>query len=126
MIALCIFTAGAMISLPVERFTLAWMHSIEKVRWEEDYRIEGDDLLAVAARIRGSAAGMEPPADAVLKDGWWHYRPSMQRHRELRLTRSVYARDYELCTAGSCRSLADIAPQVDGVTRIAACKVESK
>lgn len=126
MIAVCIFAAGAMITLPVESFTLAWVHSIEKVRWEEDYRVAGTELEAVAARIKGSAAGMEPPSGAVLKDGWWQYRPAQTRHAELRLTRSRYTADYELCTAGVCRSLAEIAPQAEGVTRIAACATQSK
>lgn len=121
MIALCIYAASTLVRLPVETFTLAWTHSIEKVRWEEDYRVEKDHLAALEARVKGSAAGMEPPAGAVLRQGWWHYMPPMRRHAELRITRSPYAQEYEICTGGSCRSLAEIAPQANGVTRLTAC-----
>ena len=118
MLAVCIFTAGAMVTLPVESFTLAGVHSIEKVRWEEDYRIAGSKHEAVTAGIKGSAAGMEPPAGAVLKDGWWHYRPALTRRDELRLTRSAFTADYQVCTAGTWRSLAEIAPQAEGRTLV--------
>ncbi|MEP7154403.1 MAG: DUF1850 domain-containing protein [Betaproteobacteria bacterium] len=118
---LCIFTAGAMVRLPDTSFTLAWTHSIEKVRWEEDYRVVGEYIEAPLARVKGSGAGMEPPDGAVLKNGWWQYRPVITRHRELRLTRSPYAADYEICMRGACRSLSDVAPQTEGVTRIVAC-----
>ena len=46
----------------------------------EQFRIEGpkakatqalEALQALAARVRGSAAGMEPPDDAVLRNGWY-------------------------------------------------------
>ena len=43
--------------VPQRAFTLAWTHSIEKTRWEEDYRVaraaDGSPLLRlVRARIR--------------------------------------------------------------------------
>ncbi|MBK9443623.1 MAG: DUF1850 domain-containing protein [Comamonadaceae bacterium] len=60
--------------VPVTAFTLAWTHSIEQVRWEEDYAVLPGDapgqppmLQARQARIKGSAANMEPPDDAVLQ-----------------------------------------------------------
>ena len=75
-----------------ERFTLAWTHSIEKVRWEEDYavvatpgRAAPPELRALSARVKGSGAGMEPPPDAVLKDGWYSYTPTQRAPGELRL-----------------------------------------
>ena len=67
--ALCLSAGTLVASLAVQAFTLAWTHSIEKVRWEEDWRIAGDRLEIVAARIRGTGAGMEPPAGAVLQAG---------------------------------------------------------
>lgn len=121
----CIVTA-TLVTLATQSFTLAWTHSIEKVRWEEDYRVEGKQLAAVAARIKGSAAGMEPPPGAKLKDGWWHYVPTQKHHAELRLTRSRHTADYELCTRGRCQSLSILAPQADGVTRIIACEALAK
>ena len=118
----CLATAAAVVHLAASSFTLAWVHSIEKVRWEEDYRVAGDRLELVEARIQGSAAGMEPPEGAHLEGGWWHYTPAQRWHEELRLTRSTYARDYELCVAGYCRSLSDVAPQREGITRVYACR----
>lgn len=125
MSGICIVTA-TVVTLAAQSFTLAWTHSIEKVRWEEDYRVEGRQLAAVTARVKGSAAGMEPPQGAELKDGWWHYVPARRHHDELRLTRSPYAADYELCMSGRCQSLATLAPQADGVTRVIACEALGK
>jgi hypothetical protein len=92
--------------LPTQSFTLAWMHSVEKIRWEEDYRVETGRLVMEAARVRGSGAGMEPPEGAVLRDGTWEYRPAQREFPKLRLTRSVYTRDYEMCWDAQCRDFA--------------------
>ena len=120
MIGLCIAAAGLAVALPLQAFTLAWTHSIEKIRWEEDYRIvdtgagAADARLAlVEARIRGSGAGMEPPEGAVLKEGVWHYRPAIAPQRALRLARSPYVADYQFCVDGNCRPMQDIAGPVD-------------
>jgi hypothetical protein len=94
------------------------MHSIEKIRWEEDWLIEGRALVIAEARIRGSGAGMEPPADALLKNGVWHYRPSLPPQTVLRLTHSPYTRGYELCVEGRCRPLADRLPKLPGTALI--------
>ena len=78
-------TGDAPVFVAAQRFTLAWTHSIERVRWEEDYEVRaatvnGEPVLhALMSRVRGSAAGMEPGPDAVLCDGWYHYL-----HRRLR------------------------------------------
>jgi hypothetical protein len=109
MTGVCLAAAGIAISLPLQGFTLAWTHSIEKIRWEEDYRIADARLKLTEARIRGSGAGMEPPADAVFKNGVWHYRPALPPQEELRLTRSTYVADYELCWNGRCWPMKDIA-----------------
>ena len=114
--------------VPVQKFTLAWTHSIEKVRWEEDYAVRPSPtrhhppvLHALQARVRGSAAGMEPPDAAVLRDGWYVYTPPFQTPAELRLTRSEFTPDYELCVAGHCRPLSDWLPSDGGVTQLTAC-----
>ena len=65
--------------IDTQAFTLAWTHSIEKVRWEEDYRIVTPGigvppaLVPWRARVRGSCAGMEPGAQARWRDGWFEY-----------------------------------------------------
>ena len=122
--ALCL-TAGAVSAvLAINSFTLAWMHSIERVRWEEDWRVDAGQLQLVAARIKGSGAGMEPPDDAVLQGGAWHYRPRVAAMDRLTLAHSPYTAGYELCTGGSCRLLADYLPGIGESATIvlAACR----
>jgi hypothetical protein len=114
--------------IPTQRFTLAWVHSIEKVRWEEDYAVEhvvGDKqslvLRALAARVKGSAAGMEPGPDAVLREGWYEYLPAQRIHERLSLTRSFYTADYELCSEGICRPMHEFLRSDGGVTSLSPC-----
>jgi hypothetical protein len=116
--------------VPGERFTLAWTHSIERTRWEEDYAVvvdpgtaQGVLLRAVAARIRGSGAGMEPPPDAVLRDGWYHYVPAELEPALLRLSRSGFVPDYELCVgSAACQPLAVWLASDGGATELRACR----
>ena len=120
---------AAPVFVPVRQFTLAWTHSIEKVRWEEDYAVIADErapqtarLLALKARVRGSAAGMEPPDTAVLRDGWYEYSPAIASPTELRLTRSEFTADYDWCTDQGCHSLATLLPSDSGVTLLKPCQ----
>ncbi|MFC5497635.1 DUF1850 domain-containing protein [Caenimonas terrae] len=124
MSGLCLAAGLLAASLPLSSFTLAWTHSIEKIRWEEDYRIVGTRLVLEEARILGSGAGMEPPPDARLdRRGVWHYRPPLAPLQRLRLSHSPYAGNYEICSAGSCRPLgAILAPLPEFATvEVAAC-----
>lgn len=106
--AVCLLVAGVVrATLPTADFTLAWDHSVEKTRWEERYRIDGDALLLVEARVRGMGAGMEPPPSATLSAGWWTWHPRT-RVEALRLTRSPYATDYMLCWRDRCSALAPL------------------
>lgn len=110
MSGLCIAAAASLLAfLPLQTFTLAWTHSIEKVRWEEDWRIEAGKLHIVEARIRGSGAGMEPPEGAVLENGVWRYAPRLAPLERLRLANSVFTADYKLCVESRCRPLAQLA-----------------
>jgi hypothetical protein len=120
---LCLAAGAVGAVLAVKAFTLTWIHSIEKIRWEEDWRIEDRALVLTEARIRGSGAGMEPPEGAVLKNGIWHYRPRLPPQSVLRLTHSPHAAGYTLCTAAVCRPLADHLPEMDNnaVIEISEC-----
>ena len=119
---ICLAAGALHAFVATAQFTLAWTHSIEKIRWEEDYRVSGNELRLEEARIRGSGAGMEPPEGAQLRGGVWHYRPAMGALRELRLARSDYTTDYELCIPGArCRSLATWIPVKAGTTVVTAC-----
>ncbi len=109
--------------LPASEFTLAWTHSIEKVRWEEDWRAVDGRLAAVEARVQGGGAGMEPPADARLgPDGWFRYMPKIGPLDHLSLSRRGFAADYDICWNGACKPMAVVvAPGADQVTDIFVC-----
>lgn len=110
--SLCLAAGTITASLAIQAFTLAWAHSIEKIRWEEDWRVEENQLHLVEARIKGTGAGMEPPPDAVLRDGAWHYRPEVAALPVLTLAHSPYTAGYEFCTNGACIPLVDFLPGI--------------
>lgn len=125
MTGLCLAVAAVIrAALPVTEFTLAWTHSVEKVRWEEDYRVSRWGLEPSAARVKGSGAGMEPPPDAVLRNGVWHYRPAAPALPKLVLTISPYTSDYALCWDGGCKMLTEIVsmPVQPGIVEIFPCR----
>jgi len=100
--------AGAVwVELPVPAFTLAWRHTVEKVRWEEDYRVTAEGLLLGEARVRGAGAGMEIPEGAQLRDGSWHYQRQLPPLQPLRLGRTPEAGDYQLCFEQRCHDLGE-------------------
>lgn len=115
---LCLAAGAVAATLAVDAFTLGWTHSIEKIRWEEDWRVEAGQLALHEARVRGTGAGMEPPAGAVLEHGVWRYRPALPPQAALRLTHSPHAAGYELCAAGRCAPLAERLPGVDNTAVI--------
>ena len=108
MIGLCMGLAGAIwAQLPVDHFTLAWTHTIEKIRWEEDYRVTPDGLLLGEARVKGSGAGMEIPGGAELRDGTWHYQRQLPPLQPLRLGRTPEAGDFQLCFDQRCHAMSE-------------------
>lgn len=109
-IALCLAAAlgGAAVrlDLPDGRFSLRWTHSIEKVEWQEDWRLTANGLEAEEARVKGSGAGMEPGENAILRDGWYAWRPATPPLARLVLARSDVVADHRLCVGGrDCRPL---------------------
>lgn len=114
--------------VPTHAFTLAWTHSIEKERWEEDYQVLPSataggqpTMVAGKARIHGSGAGMEPPADAVFHDGWFEYQPERHLPPALRLTRSIYTADFDFCVAGLCQTMSAVMPTDGDITLLYPC-----
>jgi hypothetical protein len=116
-------------------FTLAWTHSIEKQRWEEDYQVvrrtepqkdvSQPVLIPGRSRIKGSGAGMEPGPDSVWVDGWFSYQPAQSPLELLRLSRSFYTEDYSLCINNRCRGMSEILPSDGGITLLWACEKNS-
>lgn len=98
--------AGAAIALASPEFTLDWTHSVEKIEWRENWRIEGDRLHLARAAIKGSGAGMEPGPDATLQGGWWVWTPDLPPQSELLLASSgATVSAWHLCDAQTCRDL---------------------
>ncbi|TGQ74544.1 DUF1850 domain-containing protein [Mesorhizobium sp. M00.F.Ca.ET.186.01.1.1] len=108
--SLCILAAGKTATLAVAAFTLSWTHSVERTRWEEDWKVAPSGLQLVEARVKGSGAGMEPPDGAVLKAGWWVYAPKVGPQNRLVLAASgATGGGWTLCSAQDCRELAKAA-----------------
>jgi len=95
-------------TLSIAAFTLVWTHSIEKVDWQEDWRITPKGLELVQARVKGSGAGMEPPPEARLVDGWFQWRPARAPMPQLVLGNSGAAGEWRLCGDGQCKTLSEI------------------
>jgi len=107
--AICLLIAGVVhSSLTGQAFTLLWEHSVEKTRWEERYRIVGDRLELIEARVQGLGAGMEPAANAIMDQGWWKWKPERERLSELQLRFSTYAADYRICWPERCAALGSL------------------
>ena len=103
------FAAGAIVkTLQVAAFTLVWTHSVQKTDWQEDWRVGPDGLVLVAARVKGSGAGMDPPPYARLIDGWWQWGPQPLPRSEVILSQSDAAGEWRICTDGRCRTLTDV------------------
>ena len=122
-LSLCLATAGVVKTLAVAAFTLVWTHSIEKTEWQEDWRITANQLELVQARVKGSGAGMEPPADARLVGGWFQWKPARTPMPEVLLGNSGAAGEWRLCSDGNCRTLSEIFghPVGANVTTMRAC-----
>ena len=111
-VLLCLAAGGVSASLAVGRFTLSWQHSIEKTEWRESWAVSAAGLMPVEARVQGTGAGMEPPPDARLKDGWFIWRPTLPPQQKLSYPDSAYTRPMRLCLPGRpCRPLRSFLPK---------------
>ncbi|HAO43577.1 MAG TPA: DUF1850 domain-containing protein, partial [Afipia sp.] len=99
--SLCLATAGVVKSLAVAAFTLSWTHSVEKIVWQEDWRVTPQGLEIVEARVKGSGAGMEPPPEARLADGWFRWKPQLPILPEVALGNSGLAGEWRVCRDGA-------------------------
>ena len=120
--ALCILAGGKVTMLAVAAFTLSWTHSVEKTRWEEDWKITPAGLEIVEARVKGSGAGMDPPEGAVLENGWWIYAPKLAPRPEVTLAASgATGAGWQLCAAQACIDLGAVAGEA---VELSACTVD--
>jgi hypothetical protein len=114
-VSLCLASAGLVKALSIATFTLVWTHSIEKTDWQEDWRVTPQGLVLTQARVKGSGAGMEPPPEARLIDGWFQWQPRRAAMPEVVLGNSGAAGEWRLCHDGSCRTLSEIFGRPVGV-----------
>jgi len=104
--SVCVFAAGKVTVLAVSAFTLSWTHSIERTRWEEDWRVTPAGLEIIEARVKGSGAGMDPSAGAILKGGWWTYEPKLPALPRISLAASgATGAGWTLCSDSGCLEL---------------------
>ncbi len=108
--SLCLAAGALAVSLGQSEITLSWHHSVQKTLWEEVWRETPAGLEIVEARIQGSGAGMDPPEDAKLIDGFWRWRPAVPPLKEVVMRRSGATADWRICGAGQCRPLGDYMP----------------
>ncbi len=103
--------AGAVaITLAGPDFRLEWTHSVERIGWREEWRIEPEGLRLREAAVKGSGAGMEPGEGAVLRDGWYVWTPHLPPQPELLLAASgATPGAWHLCDASECRDLGTMA-----------------
>lgn len=117
--SICLYAGAKAVTVAASLFTLSWTHSVEKIRWEEDWRLTPAGLEIVEARVRGTGAGMEIPEDAVLKDGAWTYRPTLQPRPEIVLAQSgATVGGWSLCGEVQCR---DFGAKAGAAVTIKAC-----
>ncbi|MCS3474245.1 TRAP transporter 4TM/12TM fusion protein [Bradyrhizobium elkanii] len=107
-LSLCLASAGVVKALSIAAFTLAWTHSIEKSAWQEDWLVTPAGLTLQRARVKGTGAGMEPPPEARLVDGWFQWSPPPVPRPEVVLGNSGAAGEWRLCQEGRCRTLSEI------------------
>ncbi len=119
---LCLLAGAKQITLATAAFTLAWTHSVEKTRWEEDWVVTGQGLQIVEARIEGSGAGMEPPADAVRDGAMWRYHPHLPTLPELALARSgATGGRWSICFAGTCQDVPEPQGEAESAVVLKPC-----
>lgn len=122
--SLCFASAGVLKALQVAAFTLVWTHSVEKVDWQEDWRVAPAGLTLIEARIKGSGAGMEPPPEARLSGGWWRWAPAPVARKEVVLGHSGAAGEWRVCVDGQCNALSELLGQTPDArgTVMSACE----
>lgn len=120
---LCLLLGGKQIVYATATFTLAWTHSVEKTRWEEDWRVTPRGLEIVAARIEGSGAGMEVPPEASFDGRTWRYHPTLPPQSSVALARSgMTDGSWQICFAGTCHDVPEETAAPQGPVVLSACR----
>lgn len=100
----CLLAGALAIALDHPGFTLRWTHSVERIEWREDWRIEGNQLRLTQAAVKGSGAGMEPGEGAIRRDGWYEWQPDLPPLPEIVLAASgATGGGWRICQDESCQ-----------------------
>lgn len=124
-LVVCVLVGGLSQPVAGPQFTLAWTHSVEKTAWEEDWQLDATGFRLIEARVQGSGAGMEPPEGAILRDGFWRYRPNLSALPRLHLAESGATAPWRICEQGRCRPLQSPQDSGSGLT-LAPCSSAPK
>lgn len=117
----CLTAAAVAATLAVQTFTLSWVHSVQRSEIQEDYGLAAGRLILIEARIKGSAAGFDPPPGAVLDDGWWRWRPGTLLD-SVTLARASAPGEWRICLGSACQPLNHyLTIPDDRAARIAPC-----
>jgi hypothetical protein len=119
---LCLAAGSAVAPLLAGAITLAWAHSVEKITWEEDWRLTSAGLEVVEARVRGSGAGMDPPPEARFENGAWAWRPAVGAQSQVVMRRSGATADWRVCINGLCRPMDAYVPADADPVILRACR----
>ena len=123
--SICFIAGGIAKALQVTAFTLVWTHSVQKTDWQEDWQVSAGGLTLVEARIKGSSAGIDPPAEARLVDGWWRWQPPPVNRSEVVLAHSAAAGDWRICRSETCTPLHQImGPGTTGPVTMLPCPAQ--
>ena len=119
---LCLLLGAKQVVYATAAFTLAWTHSVEKTRWEEDWTVTKAGLAIQEARIEGSGAGMDPPADATFDGRFWRYHPHVPPQPRVVLARSgATGGDWQICFAGRCHDVPEVQGEVESPAILEPC-----
>ena len=101
---ICVGEGAGALALAASAFTLSWTHSVERTEWRERWVVERGALRLTDASVMGSGAGIDPPEGAVLRDGAYHWRPTLPPVPQLALAASgATPSGWTLCPSkGAC------------------------
>lgn len=112
---ICASAGTLVLALAWAEFTLDWQHSVTHTAWWERWQAGAEGIAPVEARMTGPGAGMEPPPDAVWRDGAWHFTPQLAPQRQVLLAASgATGGGWRICAGGACHPL----PEDQGPIRL--------
>jgi hypothetical protein len=118
---LCLLAGAVTVRLGAAALTLAWTHSVQKTRWEEDWQLQQGRLVVVESRVESTGAGRAPPPEARFDGHWWRWRPALPPQEKVVLRRSGATADWSVCMAGQCRLMGSLVPADADPVTLAPC-----